>query len=573
MAKDQWTQRAGTRFTSEKQPATASRGMVVSSHPVASAAGVEMLAAGGNAIDAAIATLFTLTIVEPMMVGMLGGGMAHLRISDGRHVVIDGLSTAPLAAGPATYKPLETGQPYSLEVEGRENAVGAKAIATPGTLKAWCETLARFGTMPLADVMEPAIRSALRGFTVTPYLSECVAEAAKDLAADAHIARLFLPSGHAIAAGQRLVQSDAAHTLATIARDGPNALYTGALGDTILAHIAKKGGLLSKADFAQYRTIDRDVVRGSYRGFDIAGPPPPASGGVHVVQMLNILEHVDMTALGFGTPESAHYLAEVLKIAFADRAAATADPAFVDVPVEKLLSKAYAAERFAQIDAAKARAWTAGVAAAESPHTTHVTTADRDGNIVCTTQTINSLFGARILIPDVGLIPNNYMYLFEPRPGRTLSIAPGKRVTTSMAPIMVLKGGAPKYALGLPGGLRIFGAAMQAVVNLIDHGMSLQDAVEAPRIWTQGDALEVEDAYPEAVCAALSACGHAVSPVAHVGGGMNAIAFGEDGTMTGAACWRADGTPIGLSGGYARAGVRFWPEVSPKPPRALRHQH
>jgi gamma-glutamyltranspeptidase / glutathione hydrolase len=542
--------------------------MVVTNHPVASAAGVEMLAAGGNAIDAAIAALFTLTIVEPMMVGLLGGGMAHLRLSDGRHLVIDGLSTAPRAADANAYKPLETSQPYSLEVEGRENAVGAKAIATPGTLKAWCETLARFGTMPLADVMEPAIRCAARGFTVTPYLSECVAETAADLAADAHIARLFLPSGRPIAAGQKLVQSDAARTLATIAREGADAVYAGAVGEVIVSYLSQKGGLLAKEDLAQYRTIDRDVVRGSYRGFGIAGPPPPSSGGVHIVQMLNILEHVDMAALGFGTAESAHYLAEALKIAFADRAAATADPAFVQVPVEKLLSKAYAAERFAQIDAKTARAWTAGVAARESQHTTHVTTADRDGNIVCTTQTINSLFGARILIPDIGLIPNNYMYLFEPRPGRTLSIAPGKRITTSMAPIIVLKDGKPKFALGLPGGLRIFGSAMQAVVNLVDHGMALQDAVEAPRIWTQGDALEVEDAVPQSVRADLSARGHAVSPVAHVGGGMNAIAFGEDGTMEGAACWRADGTPMGMSGGCARGGVRFWPEVAPKTRRS-----
>lgn len=566
----QWVQRAGTRFASEKRPAIASRGMVVSNHPIASAAGVEMLSAGGNAIDAAIATLFTLTIVEPMMVGVLGGGMAHLRLSDGRHLVIDGLSTAPLAAGPNTYKPLETGQPYSLEVEGRKNAVGANAIAVPGTLKAWCETLTRFGTLSLADVMAPAIRYASRGFIVTPYLSECVAEAAADLAADAPMARLFLPSGDPIGAGQKLVQGDAANTLATIAKEGPDSLYNGALGSVVLAYLSEKGGLLSKADLAQYGTIDRDVVRGTYRGYEIAGPPPPSSGGVHIIQMLNILEHLDLAALGFGTPESAHYIAEALKIAFADRAAATADPAFVNVPVAKLLSKSYAAERFKQIDAAKARAWMAGVTAGESAHTTHVTTADRDGNVVSTTQTINSLFGARILIPEVGLIPNNYMYLFQPRPGTTLSVAPGKRITTSMSPIMVLKNGEPKFALGLPGGLRIFGSAMQAVVNLVDHGMSLQDAVEAPRIWTQGDTLEMEDSYPKEVRARLSAFGHPVSPVAHVGGGMNAIAFGDDGAMTGAACWRADGTPIGISGGYARSGVRFWPEVLPKDTSGVR---
>jgi gamma-glutamyltranspeptidase / glutathione hydrolase len=542
--------------------------MVVSNHPLASAAGIEMLAAGGNAIDAAIASLFALTVVEPMMVGLLGGGMAHLRLADGRHIVIDGLSTAPIAAHSRIYTPLATGGANSSEVEERQNAVGVKAIGVPGNLQAWCETLARFGTVSLADAMEPAIRYASRGFVVTPYLAECATEAAADLSANAAIARLFMPDGQPIVAGQRLVQSAAAETLRRIAKEGPSALYGGAVGEAVVAYIARAGGLLSREDLVQYRTIERDVVRGRYRGYEVVGPPPPSSGGVHVIQMLNILEHADINALGLATAESVHLLAEALKIAFADRAAATADPAFVNVPVERLLSKMYAEDRFRQIDPTRALVWSAGVsagvAANESAHTTHVTTADRDGNIVSTTQTINSLFGARILIPDVGLIPNNYMYLFDPRPGHALSVAPGKRVTTSMSPLMILQDGRPKFALGLPGGLRIFGSAMQAVINLIDHGMSLQDAVEAPRIWTQGAELEVEDTYSAAVQAQVSALGHVVSAVAHVGGGMNAIAFNNDGSMTGAACWRADGTPIGIGGGNARAGVRFWPDVSPK---------
>ena len=190
----------------------------------------------------------------------------------------------------------------------------------------------------------------------------------------------------------------------------------------------------------------------------------------------------------------------------------------------------------------------------------HVTVADGEGNIVSSTQTLNSLFGSRIVIPGTGIIPNNYMYLFDPHPGFTQSIAPGKRVTSSMSPLIVLKDGTPAFALGLPGGLRIFGSAMQAVVNLVDHGMSLQEAVEAPRLWTQGGPVEVEDAVPEAVRGALAALGHEVAAMPHVAGGMNAIAFAPDGTMTGAACWRADGTPVGVAGGLARAKVRFWPD-------------
>ena len=193
----------------------------------------------------------------------------------------------------------------------------------------------------------------------------------------------------------------------------------------------------------------------------------------------------------------------------------------------------------------------------EGAHTTHMTAADALGNVVATTQTINNLFGAKILIPGLGTMPNNYMNLYDPRPGHALSLAPGKRVTTSMSPMMALRDGKLVYALGLPGGKKIFPSAMQALVNLIDHGMSLQEAVEAPRVWTEGNALEVEATVPDSVRAALASMGHQVLAVPTVAGGMNAIQFHEDGSMSGAACWRADGTPVGLAGGLARAGIRF----------------
>ena len=246
---------------------------------------------------------------------------------------------------------------------------------------------------------------------------------------------------------------------------------------------------------------------------------------------------------------------------FADRAASTANPAFVPVPVDRLLSAGYAAERRAAFDPARAQPWTAGVLPNESANTTHLTVADRDGRIVSATQTINSLFGARYMVPGTGLIPNNYLYVFNPRPGLANSLAPGKRVTSSMAPLIVLKDGQPRFALGLPGGLRIFPSAMQAVINLIDHGMSLQEAVEAPRVWTQGYGLELEPRFPDDVAQALAAQGHPIERVPNVGGGMNAIRFLDNGDMEGAACWRADGTPIGVGGGFARSGVRFLPEV------------
>ena len=544
-------------FACEKRPATGSRGMVVTNHPLASAAGSQMLLTGGNAIDAAVASLFALTVVEPMMVGILGGGLSHIRLADGRHIVLDGLSTAPRRATPVMYETLSDEIGRSRDTRGRENLIGPKAIAVPGALAGWCEALARFGTLLLAEVLEPAIRLAERGFTATPYLSTCIGDAAADLAGDPGLAAMLLPGGRPLAAGERLVQADYAKTLRLIAEQGPDALYRGPLGAALAAHLRASSGLIDEDDLAAYRVVEREAVRGSYRGREIVGPPPPASSGVHIVQMLNLLEGYDIGALGFGSTDAVHLLAEALKIAFADRAVATADPDFVPVPVAKLIDKAYAERRRAGLDLTRAKRWQAGIGGGESADTTHVTVADAQGNVVAATQTINGIFGACVQIPGTGMIANNYMFNFDPHPGRALSIAPGKRVFTSMAPMMVLRDGRLDFALGLPGALRIFPSALQAIVNLIDHGMTLQEAVEAPRIWTEGGVLELEPGIPDAVADELAARGHEILRVPRVAGGMNAIRFDPDGTLTGAACWRADGTPVGIAGGLARAGARF----------------
>jgi gamma-glutamyltranspeptidase/glutathione hydrolase len=557
MVMEDWRNRAGTAFDCQKKPATGSRGMVVSNHPLASAAGAEMLAAGGNAIDAAIATLFTLTVVEPMMVGIIGGGMAHIRLADGSHRFIDGQSTVPLGVRPDTYRSRPGSAHDVFDTVGNENLNGPKAVAVPGSLKAWCETLHRFGTMSLADVMQPAIKHASRGFAATPYLHECITDGAQEMLKDKAISAIYLPDGNPLNAGDRVVQSEYAETLTTISRHGEAALYNGPLGDILVDYMKAHGGFITREDLVSYKTAERAPVRADYRGWQILGPPPPAASGVHIAQMLNILEGYDVAAMGFGTSETIHLLAEVLKIAFADRAAASGDPDFVGVPVQRLTSKDYASERRRAIDPKRAQRWSAGVAQLESAHTTHMTAADAMGNVVATTQTINNLFGAKILIPGLGTVPNNYMNLYDPRPGHALSLAPGKRVTTSMSPMMALRNGKLVYALGLPGGKKIFPSALQALLNLIDHGMSLQEAVEAPRIWTEGNALEVELAVPDSVRAALASLGHKVLAVPTVAGGMNAIQFHDDGSLRGAACWRADGTPIGLAGGLARAGVRF----------------
>jgi gamma-glutamyltranspeptidase/glutathione hydrolase len=552
-----WRDRAATTFVCQKRPASGSRGMVVSNHPLASAAGAEMLAAGGNAIDAAIATLFALTVVEPMMVGIIGGGMAHIRLSDGSHRFIDGQSTVPLAVRPDTYRSKPRSAHDVFDTVDDENLTGPKAVAVPGSLKAWCETQQRFGTMSLADVMQPAIRHASRGFAATPYLHECIVDAARELRKDKAISAIYLPNGTPLNAGDRVVQAEYAETLTYISRHGEAALYAGPLGDILADYMKAHGGFITRQDLASYKTVERSPIRADYRGWEILGPPPPAASGVHIAQMLNILEGYDIAGKGFGTADTIHHLAEVLKIAFADRAAASGDPDFVGVPVERLTSKDYANARRRAIDPKRAQRWGAGVAQLEGAHTTHMTAADAFGNVVATTQTINNLFGAKFLIPGLGAVPNNYMNLYDPRPGQALSLAPGKRVTTSMSPMMALRHGKLVYALGLPGGKKIFPSALQALLNLIDHGMSLQEAVEAPRVWTEGNALEVELAVPDDVRKQLTSMGHRVVAVPTVAGGMNAIQFHDDGSFTGAACWRADGTPVGLAGGLARAGVRF----------------
>ena len=553
-----WRDRTDTVFECQKQPASGSRGMVVSNHPLASAAGAEMLAAGGNAIDAAIATLFTLTVVEPMMVGIIGGGMAHIRLADGSHRFIDGQSTVPLAVRPDTYRSKPGSAHDVFDTVGDENLNGAKAVAVPGSLKAWCETLRRFGTMSLADVMQPAIKHASRGYAATPYLHECIRDGAAEMLKDKAISAIYLPEGTPLQAGERVVQSEYAETLRYIAQHGDAALYRGPLGDVLVDYMKAHGGFITRQDLTAYKTVERAPIRADYRGWR-----DPRAAAARSLRHAHRADAEYSGGLRYRGARLRHRRDRPLsrrsaqdrlcrprrrqrRSGFCRRAGGAAD-------LQGLCQRAPRARS----TPSRAQKWSAGVAQLEGAHTTHMTAADAMGNVVATTQTINNLFGARILIPGLGTVPNNYMNLYDPRPGHALSLAPGKRVTTSMSPMMALRDGKLVYALGLPGGKKIFPSAMQALINLIDHGMSLQEAVEAPRVWTEGNALEVEAGIPARVRADLAALGHDVVAVPTVAGGMNAIQFHGDGSMSGAACWRADGTPVGLAGGLARAGIRF----------------
>ena len=267
-----------------------------------------------------------------------------------------------------------------------------------------------------------------------------------------------------------------------------------------------------------------------------------------------------MRALGYGSPQATHLLIEALKCATADRDAHIGDPAFTEVPLEALISKDYAALRREEIDPVRASSPVAGFGATESANTTHVTAADADGNIVASTQTINSTFGACVVAPGTGAFMNNYMYVFNALPGLATSIAPGKRVTGNIAATVVMRNDAPLYALGVPGGFKIPSIIAQALVNLIDHGMSLQEAAEAPRAFAKGPLVEVEKGFGAELVPGLEAMGHAAQTVDSIGGCMGMIAFAQGGEMTGASCWRGDGVPMGCGGGPAREGVVFWPD-------------
>jgi gamma-glutamyltranspeptidase/glutathione hydrolase len=558
MTTDTWRWGNGTY----KQEVVASRAVVASNHPVASAAGIEMLTMGGNAVDAAIATLFALTVVEPMMVTPFGAGFFLIR--DGRTgevAAIDNYATVPAAARPDMFEPIPGDLDYA--TVGRENDIGYRAVSTPGNLKGWAHASARFGRLPWARLVEPAIRHAANGFAASDYLVTIIAREPEHLARFPETAAVFLPGGRAPAVGQTIVRSDYARTLQRIADEGAETMYSGALARAITDDMAANGGLITMDDLAGYRVHERTPVRGTYRGHDIVSMAPPSSGGAHIVQLLNLLEAfpVGRDGLAFGTPGYVHLFAEALKIAFADRRRYMADPERVHIPLDHLTSKAYADRRRGDIDLARAGNPAAGefaeVAAflgGEGANTTHLTVIDDEGTIVTATQTAQSAFGAKVMAAGTGMILNNCMLLMDPTPGNTNSIEGGKRILSSMSPTIVLRDGAPYMALGTPGGKRIFPAVAQAILNVIDHGMTLQQAVEAPRVWTQGAELELEDIFPDVqgLEAALGALGHRTKVVPKVAGGMNGVLVDGAGLIHGAACWRADGVPIGISGGPAR---------------------
>ena len=541
-------------MTTRKQPVIASQAVVSANHPTAAAAGLQMLAAGGSVADAAVATVFAAAVVEPMMLGIFGAGYILVRNGQtGEFWVIDNYSPAPSAATPGMY--LADHARETVESRSRKNRVGYLACAVPGSLAGWCLLHARLGRLPLEFVVGPAVAYADHGFPVGRHLLQCIESEKDNLALFPQSAEIFLPAGKPPKVDDRIRNPDHAETLRLIAKEGPEVFYHGSLGNRVVHEIQSHGGILTKKDLQSYSVIECQPIRGTYRGCEIVGVPLTSAGGILIQEALNILQGFDLKALGFGTARYWHLILEVLKIVFADRNRYLGDPRFVESRIDKLLDKTYAAGRRRQIDLQRAAVTGAdGERRPDSSHTTHITVSDAAGNMVLMTQTLMEFFGCRAIIPGTGAFMNNTMALFDPRPGRPNSIAPGKRMLTSTSSTIVQRDGKTWFALGTPGGERIFSSVLQAILNVIDHGMTLQEAVEAPRVFANGRVTEIESDIGSEIVDELRSFGHTINTVFNIAGGMNGVEVLESGLLRGAACWRADGAPAGLSGGPARPG-------------------
>ncbi|MFP8873289.1 MAG: gamma-glutamyltransferase [Myxococcota bacterium] len=514
-----------------RSPGYGKNGMVVSSSADAAKAGADILAAGGNAIDAAVATAFAVGVTQPYSAGIGGGAFLLIRLADGNVVALDARETAPAAATRDMY--------VAPGVAPKASLSGALAVATPGLVAGLAEVQEKHGTLPLAQVMAPAIRLAREGFALGPYAAGMIERMRKYIAAERfpETARVqFPPEGVVAEPGDILVQPDLANTLSTIAEKGPAAFYTGEIGEKIVAEVQRRGGILTAEDLANYRTATRPPISGTYRGITVYSFPPPSSGGVALVEMLNILEGYDLAARGAGSSASVHVIAEAMKLAFADRAAYLGDPDFVEMPLKRLVSKAYARKLRQQIDpgvfVASPWSWkcSGSVADVKAPGlpaddagTTHLSVTDSLGNAVGITATINTSYGSGITVPGTGIVLNNEMDDFAVAPDTpnayglvdvrgSNAIAPGKRPLSSMTPTILLEDGKPFMVTGSPGGPRIISTVLLSILNVLDYGMNVQQAVSAPRFHHQWipDTLYLERANPADVVAALRSCGHPV---------------------------------------------------------------
>ena len=484
-------------------PLHTQRGMVASEQELATKVGVDILQRGGNAIDAGVAVGFALAVVLPNAGNIGGGGFMMIHdAKTGKNVALDFREMAPQRATRNMY------------LDDKGNVVPGRslythlAVGVPGTVAGLSHALAKYGTMKLSQVIEPAIALAEKGYPVSPGLAQILAAEREHLGQWESSKAIFFKDGRPLQSGEQLVQKDLAKSLRLIAKQGPSVFYEGAIAKKIVAEMDRHGGLITADDLKNYKVVERVPVSGNYRGYQVMSMPPPSSGGVHIIQMMNILERYPLKQYGADSAQSIHLMAETMKLAYADRSEYLGDPDFTKVPVKGLTSRAYADELAKKINPERATPSSeikpGQPQPYESDQTTHFSVADKDGNLVATTYTLNLNFGSGIVASGTGITLNNDMDDFAAKPGvpnafgliggDANAVGPYKRPLSSMSPTFVLKDGKPFLVTGSPGGSRIITTTLQTILNVIDHDMNVAEATITPRIHHQWapDQLRVE---------------------------------------------------------------------------------
>ena len=538
-------------------PVRARHGMVGSTDEYASRAGLQILQTGGNAIDASVAVGFALAVTHPAAGNLGGGGFMVIRMADGRETTIDYRESAPAAARRDMFLD-QNGEPVP-----NRSQVGSLASGVPGSVAGLALAQRRYGRLPLAEVIAPAIALARDGFEVSWALADSLNGAQSLLANFPASARAFRRAdGTMLEAGDRLVQADLAKTLTLIASQGPEAFYKGAIADLIAAEMTRSGGLITKADLSAYTPRERPPIVGMYRGHRVISMPPPSSGGIALVQLLNILEGFPLADYGHNSSRSIHLVAEAARRVYADRSEWLGDPDFFNVPVSGLLSRRYADTLRAGISETRAtssRDVKPGQPRNFEPSdTTHYSVVDAEGNAVATTTTLNGSYGSGQVVTGAGFLLNNEMDDFSAKPGtpnmfgliggEANAVGPGKRMLSSMTPTILVKDGKTRLVVGTPGGSRIITTVLQVVLNVVDFKMNVQEAVDAPRFHHQWlpDVIRLERlGFPADVVTSLEAMGHSTEVGSDMGD-VHAIMIDEaSGLRLGASDPRLDGRTLG----------------------------
>lgn len=542
-----------------RTPVSARQAMVGSTDAYASDAGLAILKKGGNAVDAAVAVGFALAVTHPQAGNIGGGGLMVIRFADGKSTTIDYREMAPAKATRDMFLDAQ-GNPVS-----ERSLVGPLAAGVPGAVAGMAYAQKKYGKLPLADVIAPAVALAERGFVIGPSLARSLASpfTRKLLGRFEESTRVFYKAGGVpYEAGETLVQPDLAATLTLIARLGPDGFYQGKTADLIAAEMTRSGGLITQADLAAYRPMEREPVTGTYRGYDIVSMPPVSSGGVALIELLNILEGFPIKELGPNSSKTMHLMAEAERRVFADRSEWLGDPGFYKVPLRGLSSKSYAESLRKTIDPTKATPSEAVKPGKptdfESTQTTHYSVIDAEGTAVSTTTTINGGYGNGQVVKGAGFLLNNEMDDFSAKPGTpnmfgmlggaANAVEAGKRPLSSMTPTIVVKDRQPFLIVGSPGGSRIITTVLQVIVNVIDHGMDVQEAVDAPRFHHQWypDEIRIErQGFPVDVREALQKLGHKIAEQGDMGDVHAILVDPKTKTRYGASDPRMDGRTVG----------------------------